>query len=254
MGKTSVEVHRRNIHKLAHFFASYRTNMSCLFCLTGSPERHLSCGHSLCDTCIRRFGKGVIGREDRFTVACLFGDKGTLTADLKPLTAGVRILSIDGGGSRAIAPLTSCEMMEELMPGCPLHEQVDYGAGSSSGGLIILGYFYKQWNPQKCTHLFLAMVKRCFNEMTNVYGCIRSTLRWLISDGVYDEAVLESVLQEMFPGRLFDHLPNTVSGTRFALTATSFGNSRWIFGNYNAASHEPRNGNVPSLLLVRSTD
>lgn len=88
------------------------------------------------------------------------------------------------------------------------------------------------------------MVERCFNEMTNVYGCIRSTLRWLISDGVYDEAILESILQEMFPERLFDHLPNTISGTRFALTATSSGNSRWIFGNYNAASLKPRNGKV----------
>lgn len=137
MGETSIEVHQRNMHQLAHFFATYRTNMSCLFCLTGSPERHLSCGHSLCDTCIRRFGKGVIGREDRFTVSCLFGDKGMLTADLKPVTAGIRILSVDGGGSRAVAPLTSCEMMEELMPGCPLHEQVDYGAGSSSGNVTL---------------------------------------------------------------------------------------------------------------------
>ena len=138
MGKTSIKVHQRNMRRLAHFFAFYRTNMSCLFCLTSSPERHLSCGHSICDTCIRRFGKGVIGREDRFTVSCLFGDQGRLTADLKPKTAGVRILSIDGGGSRAIAPLTTCEMIEELMPECPLREQVDYGAGSSSGNVTLV--------------------------------------------------------------------------------------------------------------------
>lgn len=98
------------------------------------------------------------------------------------------------------------------------------------------------------------MVERCFNEMTDTYGCIKSTLRWLISDGIYDEAILESILQEIFPERLFDHLPNTISGARFALTATSFGNSRWIFGNYNAASPKPRTGNVMNLLLVPMTD
>lgn len=74
---------------------------------------------------------------------------------------------------------------------------------------------------------------------------MQSTLRWLISDGFYDETNLESILQDMFPGRLFDHLPDTVSGTRFALTATSTGNSRWIFGNYNAEIFEPRNGKIP---------
>ncbi|KAE8554678.1 hypothetical protein EYB25_003219 [Talaromyces marneffei] len=239
-GKTSLELHAKNMKDLAHFFAEYRTNKSCLFCLARSPERHLSCGHSICDVCIRRFGKEVTGRQDRYAVTCTL-DNGKLTADLKPKTAGVRMISIDGGGTRGIAPLAFLNMVEDLMPGCPLHEQIDYAAGSSSGGLIVLGIFYRQWKPQKGKQLFLSMAERCFQRPKNAYECVQSTLRWLISDGFYDESNLESILQDMFPGRLFDHLPNTVSGTRFALTATSTGNSRWIFGNYNAEIFEPRN-------------
>jgi hypothetical protein len=114
----------------------------------------------------------------------------------------------------------------------------------------VLGIFYRQWKPQKGKQLFLSMAERCFQRPKNAYECVQSTLRWLISDGFYDESNLESILQDMFPGRLFDHLPNTVSGTRFALTATSTGNSRWIFGNYNAEIFEPRNGKLTIITLT----
>jgi hypothetical protein len=131
-GRTSLELHAKNMKELTNFFAPYRTNTTCLFCLTRSPERHFSCGHSICDVCVRRFGKEVAGRRDRYAVLCTF-DNGELITDLKPKTAGIRIMSIDGGGTRAVAPLTFLSMVADLMPGCPLHEQIDYGAGSSSG-------------------------------------------------------------------------------------------------------------------------
>ena len=58
---------------------------------------------------------------------------------MKPPTSGVRILSVDGGGTRAVVPLESLRLLQELLgTDCHVNEFFDIAAGTSSGGLIIL--------------------------------------------------------------------------------------------------------------------
>ncbi|KAJ6024783.1 hypothetical protein N7540_005580 [Penicillium herquei] len=64
-------------------------------------------------------------------------------------------------------------------------------------------------------------------------GRVKAVLKFLTNDALYDERFLEVALQEALPGRLFGYVPGIVSGTKVALTATSGGNMRCIFTNYN---------------------
>ena len=130
---SSARIHTENAGRHRRFLTPLRMNLTCLHCCCRCPERHLSCGHAICDICIRIFGGQISDREDRFHIRCIFGDQGNLTVDLKPRTAGLRIMSFDGGGSRGVVPLEYLRLLQDLLPGCPLHEQIDFAAGTSSG-------------------------------------------------------------------------------------------------------------------------
>ncbi|OXV09095.1 hypothetical protein Egran_03141 [Elaphomyces granulatus] len=73
-------------------------------------------------------------------------------------------MSFDGGGSRGIVPLEYLRLLQDLLPGCPLHEQIDFAPGTSSGGLIALGVFHQQWNIYRCGKLFESLAVRCSGE------------------------------------------------------------------------------------------
>jgi len=64
---------------------------------------------------------------------------GSLIIKLKPPTSGVRILSIDGGGSRGIIPLDNLSLLQDLAgPDIAIHELFDLSFGTSSGEHILL--------------------------------------------------------------------------------------------------------------------
>ena len=103
----------------------YRSNTTCLACLRRSPEHVLRCGHSMCSTCVEIFGEGSYDAEREYIVKrCLLcGGAELLTVRLKPPTAAMRVLSVDGGDTRGIIPLKTLLLMQErLGPELPLHE------------------------------------------------------------------------------------------------------------------------------------
>jgi hypothetical protein len=130
---SSSRLHWGNVRELDHSIALYRSNTTCLFCLRRLPEYHLSCGHCVCCDCTLIFGAVVPGREDRFKLMCIYHDRGELTVDLKPKTAGIRAIGIDGGGSRGATSLEFLNQLQKTLHHCPLHEMVDIACGSSSG-------------------------------------------------------------------------------------------------------------------------
>lgn len=60
---------------------------------------------------------------------------------------------------------------------------------------------------------------------------------------MYDERFLEDALRDLLKDdHLFGYVPNTISGTKVALTTTSNGNSRCIFTNYNGSTQLAKSG------------
>lgn len=131
----SSHIHIENIRCKNRQWSNLRSNISCLYCLRRKPEQVLSCGHSLCNTCVRIFGLGVNGVEQRFmlTGCILCQDHSSLVVSLKPPTAGVRILSVDGGGTRGVLPLQHLLFIQDAIGECPLSDLFDLAVGTSSG-------------------------------------------------------------------------------------------------------------------------
>ena len=72
--------------------------------------------------------------EHRYTLTCIICNEGTLTVGLRPPTRGIRILSIDGGGTRGVIPLEYLAMLQEAVgDSCPVTNLFDLGFGTSSG-------------------------------------------------------------------------------------------------------------------------
>ncbi|KAL8912017.1 MAG: hypothetical protein Q9171_002930 [Xanthocarpia ochracea] len=165
-----------------------------------------SSGRSAAET----FGEPQTDVDYRYVVdECPMCAAGTMSVVLKPPTAGIRILSIDGGGVRGAVPLEFLGLLQDVLgDDCPIQDLFDLAFGTSSGGLIILSLFVRQWGVQQCC--------------------------WL-SDGIYDVKALEKVLKDVFG--TYERMFGTVQvnqRTKIAVTATTISNaSPFVFSNYN---------------------
>ncbi|MCJ1473164.1 hypothetical protein MMC13_001815 [Lambiella insularis] len=159
---------------------------------------------------------------------------------VKPPTAGVNILSIDGGGIRGVIPLEFLNRLQKVLgPDCPVQDLFDLALGTSSGGLIVLSLFLQCWNVPRCINLFDKLVKEFFQQQKQAtpgfLNRCRYILRCWLSDGYYSVEALEKCLQDTFGmhRRMFDSL-DVVSGTKVAVTASTISNaSCYVFSNYN---------------------
>lgn len=99
--KVVYELHRQH---LMRFFGDFGDHIpdrySCYGCLMEVPQHPLPCGHMLCTSCVRMFGRST----DETTVTidfCPFDSKSVRNVNpcsirFKPDFAGIRILSLDG--------------------------------------------------------------------------------------------------------------------------------------------------------------
>lgn len=81
-------------------------------------------------------------------------------------------------------------------------------------------------------------------------GRLKAAFKYIISDAMYDERFLEGALQETLPGPMFEYVPNIISRTKVALTATSGGNTQSIFTNYNGSKAPRGMAHTPNRCYV----
>ena len=133
--KTAAQLHWENIGGLQIPYPQLQSNSTCLWCLRRKPESPLSCKHAICNVCVRIYGEEMLIVDCQYHVrACLLCQSGSCTVRLKPLSAGERILAIDGGGTRGVIPLNILVIMQRIMGDTlPIQDLFDIAFGTSVG-------------------------------------------------------------------------------------------------------------------------
>ncbi|KAH6980571.1 hypothetical protein EDB80DRAFT_262801 [Ilyonectria destructans] len=86
----------------------------------------------------------------------LCGAYAGLHMRVRPPTAGVGVLCIDGGGVRGIIPTTILELLEE--------EHFQLCAGVCAGALALSTLFLNGWTAAKCSKAFEAFATTVFRR------------------------------------------------------------------------------------------
>lgn len=139
-----VTQHLRRLGDLHEYLKPTKSHKTCFCCLLRAPEKVISCGHALCDLCVRTFGQMDPECKDTFIISdcILCGERNHKSViSLIPATAGVRLLSLDGGGIRGVIPLVYLQYMQEAITELhiPLRSMFDFVCGTSAGMLKPLG-------------------------------------------------------------------------------------------------------------------
>ena len=103
----AAEIHKDKV--MAHFYkhtangraGAFVSHSTCFSCLFEPPEHALPCGHILCTNCLQAYGHLSKNRScvelDGCPMESLYRPKyGSWRVILKPATAGIRILTLDG--------------------------------------------------------------------------------------------------------------------------------------------------------------
>ncbi|OBW63936.1 MAG: Uncharacterized protein AUREO_059980 [Aureobasidium pullulans] len=232
--------------------APFISHASCFACLLEIPRHPLPCGHVICDNCVRMCGdKGhgklqlkycPLHRHTRF--------EPPWEIEHKSERAGVRILSLDGGGIRGIVELEVLRAIEKAL-GCDIRIQsfFDLIVGTSTGGINALALGVKQWPVSYCISNFEKFCDQAFTErgFGGIWGLEQAAL---VNHGsLYKTKPLHKALQETLgQGTLFGRSDTLRKfRTKVAVTTTSGdGKEAMLLANYNRSQHP-----ADSLIFVR---
>ncbi|KAH6984112.1 hypothetical protein EDB80DRAFT_625131 [Ilyonectria destructans] len=238
-GEPAVELHAKSYHKHQDQWLSLRTRDTCLLCIQRVPQYELPCRHSICEHCVRVFGHASEEGPRFFTVYHCFlcGAYAGLHVRVRPPTAGVGVLCIDGGGVRGIIPTTILELLEEEigLP-IPVQEHFQVCAGVSAGALALSTLFLKGWTAAKCSRAFEAFATTVFRrgQLTGLPGI--SQLWTVVNNALYDSLPLEVTLKAIFDATTSMTAPSYAStiGAKLALVvAPTWTPSPLLITNYN---------------------
>ena len=128
------------LEEFAVIWKSTKSNKTCFTCLQSVPDHVLSCGHGYCPECVREFGKPSsyyeYGLVMDHCILCQteWHDEHRQLIRLRPKCAGIRILTLDGGGVRGIIELSLLEKLEHRIGlGLLIRDFFDLIVGTSTG-------------------------------------------------------------------------------------------------------------------------
>lgn len=232
--------YRDNLQDVAQLFQSHSV---CLCCLFEQPEHVLPCGHMLCTSCIKSYGrmksKTLIEIQDCPLEPNKIGKYNPSTVYLKPEMAAHRVLVLDGGGIRAMVQLEILRRLEHEWYGkLPIRCFFDLVVGTGTGALIALGLTTRYWSLDKCSYHIERIINDAYARRPGrgIPGIGR--LLETYSKSKFDSSSLDNALKEAFPdaqylfgGRSLPDMP--ASTIKVAVTATSSTGSPIVFANYN---------------------
>lgn len=132
----------RNDTSNARLWSNIQSYKTCFTCLRMIPDHALPCGHALCENCAKDFGTPSQSHESvveiEKCVLCLQTWAEKQLVRTKPRCAGVRILTLDGGGVRGALEIAILLKLEERIGlGLPIREFFDLIIGTSTGKFLL---------------------------------------------------------------------------------------------------------------------
>lgn len=134
-GESSSGLHLQTLRALA-WGTKFQLSTLCLICLRSSPQHAHTCGHTVCDECVRRHGRPISGLYYSFRLqSCLVCcSSEPLTVRQVPPSAGHRVLTLDGGGVGGCISLEALAALQDRLGlPYPLQDEFDLAIGTSSG-------------------------------------------------------------------------------------------------------------------------
>ncbi|CAM4491868.1 calcium-independent phospholipase A2-gamma [Caretta caretta] len=144
---------------------------------------------------------------------------------------GIRILTIDGGGTRGLVALQTLHKLEELT-GKPVHELFDYVCGVSTGAILafMLGLFHIPLD--ECEELYHKLGSDVFKQ-----NVIVGTMKMGWSHAFYDSDIWEKMLKERMGSDLMIETARNPKCPKVAAVSTIVNRGTplkaFVFRNYN---------------------
>ena len=213
----------------------------------------------MCEICVRNIGDETSAFDSQYRIdACMLCRTGKLLVGLRPLTVGLRLLSMDGGGTRGVIAIGIMDVLQSILGNIwRIQDLFDVAYGTSvggfndptlgfpltdigPGGLIVLILFLRQLPVSECVKMFDTLAKQLFppsSDGTSILSRLRRLLRSWYRDGCHNAEILESYLQESLgsQGRLFDHVEGLIATKVGVTTATIDKGFPVLLTNYNGS-------------------
>ena len=207
--------------------SSICSHATCFCCLMDVPEHPLPCGHVLCTACIKAYGK-----QGKCLVSmpyCPLHREATKWArpaviKFKPQAAGVRVLSLDGGGIRGIVQLEVLRAIEQTLGGyIPVQSFFDLMIGTGTGAMIAVALGMKDRTVDSCLDMFSAMCDHAFTPRLKGVPIISQLMQAIGNGPRYKTKPLHAALKTAFSEDvdLFGSSDKLRNGVRVGLTSTS---------------------------------
>uniref|UniRef100_A0A8D0L6W8 Patatin like phospholipase domain containing 8 n=1 Tax=Sphenodon punctatus TaxID=8508 RepID=A0A8D0L6W8_SPHPU len=144
---------------------------------------------------------------------------------------GIRVLTIDGGGTRGLVALQTLRKLEELT-GKPVHQLFDYICGVSTGAILafMLGLFHIPLD--ECEEMYRKLGTDVFKQ-----NVIVGTVKMGWSHAFYDSEIWEKMLKERMGSDLMIETARNPKCPKVAAVSTIVSRGTplkaFVFRNYN---------------------
>ncbi|GJD12896.1 Calcium-independent phospholipase A2-gamma [Galdieria sulphuraria] len=166
----------------------------------GRKWRKQACEDKEFVAALKRFSRGASGGYSEGVARCARRALACLGINIwsprVPGQRGIRVLSFDGGGTRAIMTFEILKYLKRIT-GCEIHELFDVIGGTSTGGIIAVTLGLRKRPIEEVEALYRELIGKIFTK-TPV-----NTPKLLITRSYYDASILESILKREAGKSLF---------------------------------------------------
>ncbi|KAF1351458.1 FabD/lysophospholipase-like protein [Lizonia empirigonia] len=159
---------------------------------------------------------------------------------IRPATAGVRVLSLDGGGIRAKIPLQFLRALEHAIGiDLPVQEHFEFGYGTSSGSMVILALYGLGMRVEEADKLFTELAMRVFRGRDTLDTGLLAPLISL-TQGQFPATDIDGCLTEIFGTMtMLKHPYMTALGARIGFPVVDVNTSETcLVTSYNGFEEE----------------